>query len=294
MATSTILEIKDIVNWLKSIEHRVGFIYTKAAGLITNDKEFVSLLQKLADDEKLHESFMQMVSKKLDASSKTHLLDVILDEYTVNEIEGLLTKFENFLTNESVSKKQIIEYMTRTESCELNPVFLYVAGTFGMMNRETEYITSEIQSHLRRIQAYIDTLNADMKPSFNLDLFTSIWDDKFLVVDDNEPLCKLVHSMLSSRCNAEMASDGLEGMVMIKKHFYNGIITDIDMPGMDGLEFYMRAIEYDPRLQHNFIFYSADINPNREAFMRKNDLPFLKKPFGLTEFNNVIDKFIKK
>ncbi len=294
MAASAILEIEEVVSWLKSVEQRVGSVYTKAAEYFINkDEEFAGFLGKLGEDEKLHAAFMTMISEKLTKIKKTILLDVILDEKTVDDIEGLLGKFENVLAQKSISKKQIIEYMARAESCELNPVFLYIAGTFGRMNREAEYITSEIQSHLWRIQDFIGTLNRELKPSVNIDAFTSVWDSKFLIVDDNEPLRKLIGSLLSYRGYAEVASGGSEGMEMVRKHFYNGIVSDIEMPGMDGLEFYRQAVEYDPRLRQNFLFYSAEITPRREKYLHKNNIPYLHKPFGLTEFHNIIDRFLR-
>ena len=170
---------------------------------------------------------------------------------------------------------------------------MYIAGTFGQLNRETEYISSEIHSHLLRIQDYINSLDPDMKPSISLEQFTSVWDNRFLIVDDNETLRKLVCSLLSSKGNAEMALDGQDAMELIRKHFYNAIVSDIEMPRMDGFEFYRKAIEYDPRLKHNFLFYSANITPQREEYLNKNHLPYLHKPFGLSEFQNIIELFLR-
>lgn len=293
MAISALLEIGEVVSWLKSIESRVGNIYSKAAESCINDKEFSSFLSNLAEDESLHSSFMSMVHDYLAKNKKPVMLDVFLDEKTIDNVEGLLEKFENHLAGEKISRKQIIEYMARAESCELNPVFLYIAGTFGTLNRETEYITSEIQSHLLRIHDYINSLGEEMKPTLNIETFTFIWDSRFLIVDDNESLRKLVCSLLSSRGNAEMASDGQSALEMVRQHFYNAIVSDIEMPGMDGLEFYQKAIEYDPRLKQNFMFYSANITPKREEYLSKNHLPFLRKPFGLSDFQNIIEQFLR-
>ena len=293
MAVSGMIEIEEVVTWLKSIESRVGDIYTKAAEHFTDDREFSYFLTTLAKDESLHSSFMSMVYEHLEENKKHIMMDIYLDENTRENVEGLLDKFESHLAGDNVTKKKTIEYMSRAESCELNPVFLYIAGTFGELNRETEYITSEIQSHLIRIQNYINTLGEEMKPSVNIETFISIWDSRFLIVDDNESLRKLICSLLASKGNAEMASDGRDAMEMVRKHFYNAIVSDIEMPGMDGLEFYQKAIEYDPRLKQNFLFYSANITPQREEYLNENHLPFLRKPFGLSDFQRIMDQFVR-
>lgn len=293
MAVSAMLEIGEVVNWLKSIESRVGNIYTKAAESFMSDREFSTFLTQLAKDEKLHASFMSLVYEYLVNNKKPVLLDVFLDEKTRENVEGLLGKFESLLSHKKTSKKQVVEYIARAESSELNPVFLYIAGTFGPLNRETEYINSEIHSHLLRIQDYIDSLGPEMKPSVSLEPFTSVWDSRFLVVDDNESLRKLICSLLSSKGNAEMASDGQNALEMVRQHFYNAIVSDIEMPGMDGFEFYQKAIEYDPRLRRNFLFYSAKITPKREEYLNKNQLHYLHKPFGLSDFQNIIEQFLR-
>lgn len=294
MTTSAIVEIGEVVSWLKSIEEWVQSVYTRAAKAFISDKEFYSFLNRLADDEKLHASFMSMISDDLIKTKQPVLLDIVLDEKTINNVEEPLKRFEHFFARKSISKKQIIEYMARAESSELNPVFLYIVGTFREMNREAEHITAEIQSHLLRIQSFIETLPKDLKPSINLDTSTSIWENKFLVVDDNEPLRRLVASLLSPRGTVEMIAGGSEGLEKVRKHFYNGIVSDIEMPGMDGFEFYKQAVEYDSGLKKHFLFYSADITPEREAYLRKNNLNFLRKPFGLSEFQEIIDQFLRQ
>lgn len=292
MTTSAIVEIGEVVSWLKSIEEWVERLYTRSAKAFVRDKEFSGFLNQLADDEKLHAKFMSMISDDLVKTKRQVLLDVVLDEKTINNVEEPLKKFGNLLVRKSISKKQIVEYMARAETSELNPVFLYIVGTFKEMNREAEGITAEIQSHLLRIQSFIGTLPKELKPSINLDTFNSIWENRFLIVDDNEPLRKLVASLLSNRGTVEVTAGGNEGMEKVRKHFYNGIVSDIEMPSMDGFEFYKRAVEYDSRLKKHFVFYSADITPEREAYLKKNNLWFLRKPFGLSEFQEIMDKIL--
>jgi len=294
MATSAILEIKEVVSWLKSIEQRVGNIYTKASQSFIKDKEFSDFLNQLSKDEDLHAEFMSMVLDNLIKTKNRFLLDIILDDKTRDNVEGLLSKFENLIAKENIIKQQVIEYMVRAESCELNPVFLYIAGTFGQLNRETEYISSEIQSHLARIQNFIERLPLELKPSISLDSFASIWDKRFLVVDDDETLRKLVGSLLSAKGNTEIVSNGREALEKVKEHFYNGIVSDIEMPGMNGIEFYKRAVSYDPRLKKHFLFYSANITTQRQDYFNKNHLQFLRKPFGLSEFQNIIEQFLRQ
>jgi len=294
MVTSAIADIGDVVSWLESIEQFVGRLYTSAAKSFAHDKHFSKFLAQLAEDEQSHAQFMSMVSVYLRETEKRCILDIALDRKTRDRVETPLKKFDEHLAGKSISKRRVVEYMARAESSELNPVFLYIVGKFGEINREAERMTAEIQSHLSRIQDYINVLPQDLKPSVDIGTLPAVWEERFLVVDDHEPLRELVTSLLSRRGAVEAVAGGSDGLEKVREHFYNGIVSDIEMPGMDGFEFYQRAVECEPKLEKHFLFYSADITPEREAYMKKNKLRFLRKPFALGEFMTTIDQLLRQ
>lgn len=294
MVASALADIGDVVSWLESIEQLVGRLYTSAAKAFAHDNQFSQFLRQLAEDEQSHAEFMSMVSAHLREKKKGCILDIALDRKTRESVEAPLKKFEDHLAGKSISKRRVVEYMTRAESSELNPVFLYIVGKFGEMDRKAERMTAEIQSHLSRIRDYINILPQDLKPSIDVGTLPAVWEERFLVVDDHEPLRELVSSLLSRRGAVEAVAGAGDGLEKVREHFYNGIVSDIQMPGMDGLEFYQRAVECDPQLKKHFLFYSADITPEREAYLRKNKLRFLRKPFALGEFLDTIDQLLQQ
>jgi len=294
MVASALAEIGDVVNWIESIEQFVGRLYTSAAKAFDHDKHFSKFLRRLAEDEHSHAQFMSMVSEHLREKKKRFMLDIALDLKTRECVETPLKRFEEHLAGKKISKRQVIEYMARAESSELNPVFLYIVGKFSEIDREAEHMTSEIQSHLSRIQDYINILPQDLKPSIDVGTLPAVWEERFLIVDDHKPLRKLVASLLSYRGDVEAVAGGGDGLKKVREHYYNGIVSDIQMPGMDGFEFYQQAVECEPKLKKHFLFYSADITPEREAYLKKNKLRFLRKPFALGEFMGMIDQLLRQ
>ena len=294
MVASALADINDVVSWLESIERLVGRLYTSAARAFVDDNQFSSFLNQLAKDEQSHAQFMSMVSEFLRTKEKRFMLDIALDRKTRESVEAPLKRFEDHLAGKSISKARVVEYMARAESSELNPVFLYIVGKFGEMNRKAERMTADIQSHLSRIRDFVDVLPKDLKPSIDIGTFPSVWEERFLVVDDHEPLRELVASLLSRRGTVEAVAGAGDGLEKVREHFYNGIVSDIQMPGMDGFEFYQRAVECDCQLKKHFLFYSAEITPEREAYLKKNNLCFLRKPFGLGEFMETIDQILRQ
>lgn len=64
-----------------------------------------------------------------------------------------------------------------------------------------------------------------------------------LVVDDNEELRKFLKESLSSYYHVSEATDGFSGLANAKEEFPDLIISDVMMPGMDGVEFCKRIKE---------------------------------------------------
>ncbi|UCC96687.1 MAG: response regulator [Phycisphaerales bacterium] len=294
MGTLALADIRDVVAWLKHIEGSVGSLYTRAAEACVQDEHFSTFLTQLAEDEKSHAQFMSMVLADLPPREKPLVVDIVLDQKTRDSVETSLKRFDDHLGGKSISKGQIVEYMARAEFSELNPVFLYIVSKFGGVSREAENIAAEIQAHLSHIREFIDALPQNLKPSLDVGMFPSVWEERFLVVDDHEALRELVASLLARRGKVETASGASEALEKVRQHFYNGIVSDIQMPRMDGIEFYRQGVAYDSRLKGRFLFYSADVSPEREAFLKKNDLRFLRKPFGLGELMDTMDQILRQ
>lgn len=292
MTTSALVDIQDVISWLRQTEDRVGSLYFQAAKAFGDDVDFSSFLSQLAEDERSHAQFMSAILSSLAEVKARIVLDIALDSKTRDRVETPLEKFQNHLAGKSISKRCVIEYMARAESSELNPVFLYIVEEFSGLSRESERMTAEIQSHLSHIQDFIDSLDRQLKPSIDVATFPDVWENKFLVVDDHESLRKLVASLLARRGSVETVADGSEGLDKVREHFYNGIVSDIEMPGLDGLEFYDKAVEYDSKLKGHFLLYSANMTPEQEAYLKKNRLNFLRKPFGLNEFHESMDRIL--
>jgi len=73
---------------------------------------------------------------------------------------------------------------------------------------------------------------------------------KVLVVDDNMMMRRLIINMFpESGMEFHEAGDGKEGLEKIREHRFDLVITDIIMPGMEGIEMIMHAKRQVPGLK---------------------------------------------
>jgi len=80
---------------------------------------------------------------------------------------------------------------------------------------------------------------------------TTPTDLKFLIVDDFSTMRRIVRGLLKEMgCNnADEAEDGAVALNMLKAQKYDFVVSDINMPNMNGFEL-LKAIKADASLKH--------------------------------------------
>ena len=107
---------------------------------------------------------------------------------------------------------------------------------------------------------------------------------KVLVVDDEQLMRKLVVALLSRHGHECVAAcDGTEGLNKIYRSKYDAVITDIAMPGMDGITFTKKALDLYPNLPVMIITgLTEEYSP--ESALASGAQDFIRKPFSGEEF----------
>ncbi len=102
---------------------------------------------------------------------------------------------------------------------------------------------------------------------------------KILVVDDKQMLRDSVTTTLvRSGYQAVAASDGEAALSMIARHRPSVVVTDLKMPGMDGIELLKRIVELDPQLPVILMTAYATIDTAVSA-MKRGAFDYIQKPF---------------
>ncbi len=74
---------------------------------------------------------------------------------------------------------------------------------------------------------------------------------KFLIVDDFSTMRRIVRGLLKEMgCNnADEAEDGAVALQMLKNQRYDFVVSDINMPNMNGFDL-LKAVKADDQLKH--------------------------------------------
>ena len=115
---------------------------------------------------------------------------------------------------------------------------------------------------------------------------------KVLVVDDNQLLASTLQDILEHEgCEVMTAKDGIDGYSAYLLFEPDLIITDIQMPGKNGLEM-MECIRTHEPMIHT-IYMSGDISSFRASLLeeeKKYPVSVFEKPFPLARLTQFISR----
>ncbi|MDP1832374.1 MAG: sigma-54 dependent transcriptional regulator [Geothrix sp.] len=116
---------------------------------------------------------------------------------------------------------------------------------------------------------------------------------RVLVVDDDPGMRDgMALSLKRSGFFTEQARGGEEALRMVRPGAYDAVVTDLRMPGMDGLQLTARLKAVDPGLPVLLITAFGSLESAREA-MRLGAFDFLSKPFSPDELTTALNKALK-
>lgn len=117
---------------------------------------------------------------------------------------------------------------------------------------------------------------------------------RVLVVDD-EPIARqnLAHALGRDGIVADVAADGDEALEMLAQTAYPLVLTDLRMPGMDGLSLLREIRQRLPQTEVIVITAHASTDSTVEA-MRAGAFYYVEKPFRLPEVRKVVREALEK
>ncbi len=273
--------MNDVIDWLINIEHLAGKTYTRASIYFSEDADLKTFLEKIAEDEAWHFHIMGSAAENL---RKLTISDyaVSIDMETDIKIKGLFQELTDKMNSGILTKEELFDSVITAEFSEWNDLFLYVVNTLKNIIPEFNYIASRIQIHKRSIEIYFENRPESANKIISYKKLKPVWEERILIVDDEDAISGFLEALLENEGKVDKASNGSEALELLKKNYYKLIISDIDMPVMDGIAFYSEAVKIYPDVNERIVFFTGGISNERHAFFKENNLIFMLKPSGIS------------
>ena len=269
--------MKDIISWLIGIEANAANLYAKAAVLFREDGEFSQFLSLMSTEEKEHEELLQKASVSI-SDKQMKRASFFLDEGFREKIEAPFARAWQLLRTSELTKAAMIDVLAEAEFSEWNELFLYTIDTLNTVGNDFQKAVSGVDEHRAHIQKYISSLPDGDSFIQRVRKLSQVGSKRVLIVEDNHFVARMLEALVVDEVEVIIARNGEEGLAYIQQGRFDLIVSDIEMPKMNGVDMYKQALAMDPTLCSRFIFFTGTENPEHLAFVRSTKILMLPKP----------------
>ena len=119
---------------------------------------------------------------------------------------------------------------------------------------------------------------------------------KVLIVEDSKASRELIAATVESISGLEaiVTSSGFEALKLLPRHRFDLIITDINMPDINGLEL-INFVKKNPNYRQTplFIVTAEGREQDRERGLQLGASEFLVKPLGEEQIHSLVRQYLK-
>jgi signal transduction histidine kinase len=118
---------------------------------------------------------------------------------------------------------------------------------------------------------------------------------RILVVEDEPVVARLIADVLQDEgLDVQVLLDGRAALERVAHEFFDLIICDMKMPGLDGQHFYKSLLRADCPVEGRILFVTGDVIGHKtRAFLEQYQLPHLPKPFRVEELTSKVFEFFE-
>ena len=320
-AGSLLLELVNQVLDLSSIEEGNFRISIETVPLENVLRECKALIQPLADENNIRLDFITDFAGYVKADHtrlKQVIINLLSNAIKYNRHNGMVNVRCHYASDNRVhiivedngigipqeKLQSLFEPFIRLET---DPKKIEGTGIgLAISKNLTEMMNGKlnVQSELGRGSTFWIEMDGSREPSTSempqgqpvtpgdTDKSTSTQATKILIVEDNPSNLKLISNQIRTLgYKADLASNGKEGLNLFRTNDYALVLTDCNMPIMDGYELAIKIREEDSRTP--VIALTADAFPEREKQCLSAGMDDrVVKPVNLKKLQDTLDKWI--
>jgi len=267
--------MNEALNWLIRIESIAAKLYAEASATFSDDVPFSQFLIQMSLEESEHE---KLLTKAYASVNQMKKVTFSLDDSFFRKIEAPLVRGFDLLRKGQLTKGAMIDILVEAEFSEWNEAFIYTIDTLNAVGEEYKKAVAEIDEHRIHVNQFISSLPDGDSFIQRARKFASSPSKRVLIVEDNHSVARMLEAFAEDVVEVVIARNGEEGIAKIQQERFDLIVSDIEMPKLNGIEMYKQAVEFDPSIASRFIFFSGTENLEYLSFVRATNTLMLPKP----------------
>lgn len=269
--------MQDLAKDLKQIEDKAAEFYRAMAANFRENTEISSALEVFAREEEEHGKIMDIVAACAEEGSGTPCLRTVNPSTQYSISIAMDSSIERARAG-NLTLQELGEAIIAIEFSEWNSLFFYVVNTLKNVRHECKVAAIKMQEHIRALQQFLHLLPLDRTILARIRNLPPLWSENILVIDDDTSVLDLLKAVLRRTGNVDVALDGAEGLEKIRQKYYALVISDLNMPKVDGIQLYKKLQDLFPSINRRFVFFSGTPSDDQLSFVREHNLRLIEKP----------------
>jgi len=248
--------ILETIASLSEMEDSAARIYSKASQAVRGDAGLRALLKGLAFEEIEHRRMLADIGGFMGPAAGAASLE--LDADAVARTRDYLNIAEKRIDAGRLTNANLIDCVATTESSEWNREFLKVVDWVKPRSRSFIPQIARVQQHKRSVERFLASRPGFERFLAGMKALAPVWDERLLVVDDDEPVRDALAALLGDEGLVDTAADGREALDKIAGGYYAAVVSDYSMPLVNGVELMNGAEQMFPGISRRFVFFTSD------------------------------------
>ncbi len=166
----------------------------------------------MADDEAWHSRLVESAQEAFAGEDEPPVSAVAIDDETKERTEGPLRACCRGINDGAITQAEMLASIAAAEFSEWNDLFLYAVRTSQAGSRKSQQLASVVEQHKRRVEAFISHLPGGQRPALAVRELPTVWERRYLVADEAEPLVDLYVAVLRDEAEVHAALNGPEAL----------------------------------------------------------------------------------
>jgi DNA-binding NtrC family response regulator len=116
-----------------------------------------------------------------------------------------------------------------------------------------------------------------------------------LSIDDEEDVTELIEDILEEAgCEVVTCNDPRDALSLLKQGDFDVVLSDMTMPGMDGIELLKQIAEDQPSYLSRLGFVTGNAMSRKAIeFLKTNNCRYMEKPIAPQDLLRLVDEIFK-
>lgn len=115
----------------------------------------------------------------------------------------------------------------------------------------------------------------------------------YLVIDDDSCTRTFISAVFANEASISTACDGREALSLLEQHQYDVIISDVQMPHLNGLDLFTRVQTVAPEAAGKFILCTGNVTDEVVAFCSEYHIQLCAKPMMVDDIKTAVQKLTR-